>query len=187
MAVAPLHPGRAIFLVGPSSAGKTSLGRELIEILPELYLFFETDRFGLWHPRRRPEFVTREHERAVTSGSALAVRGYLDAGVNLVVERDLWDPSVRAQTAAVFAPYDAWLVGLLWDVTVLEARERARTDGIFPGTARDQASEARRWQMPYDLVVDTIRLAPADAARQLLEWLATRPPPRALREIVGSG
>lgn len=48
-----LRRGNALFLVGPSSAGKTSLGRELLEVLPELYVMFEADRLGLRLPQKR--------------------------------------------------------------------------------------------------------------------------------------
>ena len=175
--------GRALFLVGPSSAGKTALGHALVEFLPDPYLFFESDRFGLWHPQNRPELVTLEYEAVLTRGSALAVRGYLDAGVNLVVERDFWHPNTRAMTASVFERYDAWLIGLRWDTAVLEAREAARADGIFAGTARAQTRRRERWQMPYDFVVDTVRLSPNEAAQTVIEWLNAQPSHRAVAEI----
>jgi chloramphenicol 3-O-phosphotransferase len=114
------------------------------------------------------------------------VRGYLDAGVNLVVERDFCHPTLRAETAELFAPFQAWIVGLRWDAAVLEAREVARTDGIAPGTAQRQTRHAGRWKMPYDLVVDSVGLAPADIALQVHRWLQARPEPRAIREIASS-
>ncbi len=82
-------PGRAIFLVGPSSAGKSSLGKALVELLPDPFMFFETDRCGLRGPAR-PELETLEREEVLTRGVAFAIRGYLEAGVDLVVEVGLW-------------------------------------------------------------------------------------------------
>jgi len=176
-------PGRAIFLVGPSSAGKTSLGRVLI-VLPDPFMFFETDRCGgLRGPSGRPELVTTAREEVVTRGVAYAVRGYLDAGLDLVVEVGLWHPSARAMAAAVFAPYEAWLVGLGWDLAELERRETQRSDGRFQGTARSQATPADAWALPYDLVVDVVGNTPPVAAGEVVDWLATRPVPRAIRRI----
>lgn len=149
--------GRAIFLVGPSSAGKSSLGGVLIDVLPDPFMFFEADGCGLRGPSGRPESVTVAREEVVTRGVAYAIRGYLDAGLDLVVEVGLWHPSARAMAASVFAPYGAWLVGLRWELAELERRESQRGDGRFPGTAHSQATPAGAWTLPYDLVVDVCR------------------------------
>lgn len=173
--------GRAIFLVGPSSAGKTSLGHALVDLLPDPFLFYETDRCGLRGPAGRPELVSLERERKVTKGAALAIRGYLDAGLDLIVELGLWHPAARGMAATVFAPYDAWLVGLRWDAAELERREAARVDGRFSGTARAQATPAADWALPYDLVVDTVGQPPDAAARVVATWLASGPAPCGIR------
>ena len=178
--------GRAIFLVGPSSAGKSSLGLALVELLPDPFMFFETDRCGLRGPRGRPELETQEREEVVTRGAAFAIRGYLEAGVDLVVEVGLWHPRARRMAAAVFEPFDAWLVGLWWDLAELESRERQREDGIFPGTARTQATPSQAWILPYDLEVDAIGNPPAAVAQEVVDWLSAGPTPRAIRRIAES-
>ena len=178
--------GRAIFLVGPSSAGKSSLGRALVELLPDPFMFFETDRCGPRGPSGRPELETLEREQLVNRGAAFAIRGYLQAGVDLVVEIGLWHPRARHMAAAVFEPFDAWLVGLRWDLAELERRERQRDDGIFPGTARSQATLREAWSLPYDLVVDAIGRSPAAAAQETVDWLSTGPTPRAIRQVASS-
>ena len=178
------RPGRVIFLVGPSSAGKSSIGKALVETLPDPFMFFETDTCGLRGPSGRPELVTMEREEVVTRGAAFAIRGYLEAGLDLVVEIGFWHPATRRMAAAVFEPFDAWLVGLRWELAKLERREHQRADGIFPGTARSQATFTEAWSLPYDFVVDAVRNAPATAAREIVAWLSTDPQPRATRRIV---
>lgn len=178
--------GRALFLVAPSSAGKSSLGMALVELLPDPFMFFETDRCGLRGPRGRPELVTLEREEVVTRGAAFAIRGYLEAGLDLVVEVGLWHPRARRMAAAVFEPFEAWLVGLRWDLAELERRERQRDDGIFPGTARTQATPSQAWILPYDLEVDAVANPPAVVAREVVDWFSTGPTPSAIRRIANS-
>jgi chloramphenicol 3-O phosphotransferase len=178
--------GRAIFLVGPSSAGKSSLGKALVEVLSDPFMFFETDRCGLRGPRGRPELETSEREELVTRGAAFAIRGYLEAGVDLVVEIGLWHPMVRHMAAAVFEPFDAWLVGLQWDLAELERRERQRDDGVFPGTARSQATLRDAWSIPCDLLVDAVAKSPAAAAQEIVDWFSTGPKPQAIRRVASS-
>lgn len=180
------RPGRAVFLVGPSSAGKSSLGEALLDAFREPFMFFETDRYGLSGPGNRPDLVTPVREEMIIRGAAYAVRGYLDAAIDLIVERSFWHVSARAMAATVFAPYDAWLVGLRWELEELERRERGRTDGIFPGTARAQATGAGEWDLPYDFVVDTVALSPEAAARVVAAWVAGNPEPTAIRDIAGT-
>lgn len=86
----------------------------------------------------------------------------------------------------VFEPFEAWLVGLRWDIAELERRERQRDDGIFPGTARTQATPTQAWILPYDLEVDAVGNPPAAAAQEVVDWLATGPTPRAIRRIANS-
>lgn len=170
--------GKALFLVGPSSAGKTCLGHALLAALPDPYVFYEADAFGPWYPHHRAGFATMEMETRVTHGAALAIRGYLDAGVNVIVERSLWWPAVRRWVAQAFQQYPAWLVGLRWELEVLEQRGLRRNGGIFPGTVRSQVADGGFEELPYDLVVNAVDQAPdALAPRWSPGW------PRARRRV----
>ncbi|MEX1009181.1 MAG: hypothetical protein WD271_15260 [Acidimicrobiia bacterium] len=178
--------GRALFLVVPSSAGKTSLGHALLNVLPDPYLFVEVDQWALHWPLDRPEFATLAHQDRLDRGAALALRGYLDAGVDLIVEWGLWHARARVMAARVFAPYDAWLIGLRWDLETLETREAARTDGILAGTARGQATRRGVWELPCDLELDAVHEAPDRLAERVTTWLSTAPEPRAIRSLAAS-
>ena len=73
-----------------------------------------------------------------------------------------------------------------WELAELERRERQRDDGIFPGTARAQATRGDAWSLPYDLVVDAVGKSPAGAAQEIVDWLSTGPIPRGIRRMVSS-
>ena len=106
--------------------------------------------------------------------------------MDLVVEVGLWGPGARRMAAAVFEPFDAWLIGLRWDLAELERRERWRDDGIFPGTARTQATPREAWMLPYDLEVDAVAYPPSAVAQEVVDWLSTGPTPHAIRRNASS-
>jgi len=178
--------GRALFLVGPSSSGKTTLGHALLATLPEPWLFYESDFTATFHsPADRFDLATVEMKLRMTYGTALALRGYLDAGFDLIIERSLWWPEIRQRCARVFDEYRAYLVGLKWDLTTLGEREHKRTDGIFAGTARQQVlgwgSDA--WDLPYDLVVDVDNGDAISCAAEVSAWITSDPRPHGIAQL----
>ncbi len=148
--------GRAIFLVGPSSAGKSSLGMALVELLPDPFMFFETDRCGLRGPRGRPELETKEREKVVTRGGAYAIRGYLEAGVDLVVEVGLWvqgldawqQPSSNPSTPGLSVCGGTLRSWSVESVSETMASSRARP-GLKPRRVRHGPSRSTSRLMPW--------------------------------------
>ncbi len=172
-------PGRIIFIHGASSAGKTTLCRELQARLDEPFWHYSIDHFRntgvlpsprgdngafAWS-RQRPAFIAGFHRCL----PALAL-----AGNNLLVEHIIESEAWMARLSRLLAPIDVFFVGLHCPVDVLEARERARGDRR-EGEARDDASKVHSFG-EYDLEIDST-LAAGDNARRVIDaWTArTRP------------
>jgi aminoglycoside phosphotransferase len=67
--------GRATFLVGPPPPAKTSLVRELLEVFPELYLFYENDRAGFRAPPAACGHGELQPAESTANGSKLSKLG----------------------------------------------------------------------------------------------------------------
>jgi len=74
-----------------------------------------------------------EREEVVTRGAAFAIRGYMEAGLDLVVEIGFWHPGARRMAAAVFEPFDAWLVGLRRELAEFGASGASARRRHLPG------------------------------------------------------
>lgn len=82
--------GRIIFLNGTSSAGKSSIARELLQVLDEPYFHMPVDSFHAMRSRREidadrlPDVLRRTWR-----GFHRAVAGMAEAGNNVVVDHVL--------------------------------------------------------------------------------------------------
>lgn len=144
---------QCVLLVGPSSAGKTSLARAVQRIADRPWFFYEGDVLSGGFPPARPEFVTVEWDHRVREGAARAARGLLEAGLEVIVELGLFDPWGRATVASVLSPFPTFVVRLRCDLEILERRELLREDR-FPGTARSQAEQLEGLPFDHDILTD---------------------------------
>lgn len=171
---------RVIVLNGGSSSGKSSIARELQELLPGLWLTFGVDAFIDALPGRgdsAPADITyqpdgavetgpifKAHEHAWRQGLAAMVR----SGASLILDEVFL--SGGAGQAAMRVTLEG--LGVLWvgvrcEPTVAAAREARRPDRI-PGMARAQAQSVHAG-MSYDLEVDTTWSSPHVCARLISE------------------
>ncbi len=171
--------GKGLFLAGPSSAGKSSLARALQAALPEPWVLLQADTISDGYPRSRPEFVTIVLDRRLRTATMLAIRGFLDAGLNVIAEQGLWDEWARPVAARIFSSYSAFVVQLRCDLAIREARETSRTE-IRPGFTRWQ-EENEPWDMRHDFAIDTDSEAPHVLAARVAVWLSSGPHPTAFR------
>jgi chloramphenicol 3-O phosphotransferase len=172
-------PGRIIFIHGASSAGKTTLCRELQARLDEPFWHYSIDHFrgtGVLPPPRGDNgaFAWSRQRPAFFEGFHRCLPALALAGNNLLVEHIIETREWMARLSRLLAPIDAFLVGLHCPVDVLEARERARGDRR-EGEARNDASTIHGFG-EYDLEIDST-LAAGDNARRVVDaWRArTRP------------
>jgi chloramphenicol 3-O phosphotransferase len=165
---------QVVVLNGGSSSGKSSLARELVQLLPGTWLRLNVDTLVDALP---PGFDSVEGglvlgpDGSVTPGPEFArveaawMRGVatIAAEVPVVVEDGfLGGPVGQQRWREALAGLAVVWVGVRCDPEVAESRERARGDRTV-GMARAQA-EAVHAGVDYDLEVDTGSASPAGAA-----------------------
>jgi chloramphenicol 3-O phosphotransferase len=172
-----------IVLNGGSSSGKSSIARELQELLPELWLTVGVDTFIHALPGKgdspradityspdggvRTGALFRSHEQGWYHGLVAMVRH----GVPVILDEVLLAGAVaQASLRSTLEGLDVCWVGVRCDPSVAERREAQRVDRTM-GMARLQA-EAVHEGVLYDIEVDTTHLSPKECAEIIAESLA---------------
>jgi chloramphenicol 3-O phosphotransferase len=189
-----------LLLIGTSSAGKSTLAKELQAILPEHYLLLGLDDvfrmvaprwggglggplsvhgFRYDHSLGEPITTIRYGAigRAVLDGMHQAVAAFAQAGTNVIVDDMLLDRDMLSSWARALASYQTYLVKVYASLAALEERETHRRNPA--GLARGHYAVN---DVPvFDRLIDTTTIAPMDAANNLVTWLQTNPQPMALQ------
>jgi chloramphenicol 3-O phosphotransferase len=182
--------GHIIYLNGASSAGKTSIGRELRQVLAEPHLLLGIDTFIMMMPPRL--FGTEDGHRFVPSsdGALTPVEGpvarrvfgamysavaALSRAGNHVIFDDVMTSQPRLRTLLdAWQGHDVLLVGVRCDSAVAEEREQARGDRII-GLARGTSGIVHE-HMEYDIEVDTGVMDAAACANAICAHVSTQQP-----------
>lgn len=189
---APVAP--IIFLNGASSAGKTTLGKVLQDMLDEPYFLLGLDTCFRMVPARWAggppgEFrhlgfeyldLPAENGHAVLGIGYGSVGGRIMAGFHrgvaeivragnpVIVDEMLLDERVRDDWLAVLAPFHPLLVGVFCDLDELERREMQRTNR--PGLARWSAGRVHIG-LEYGLTVDTTAKTSLNCATEIRDYI----------------
>lgn len=190
-------PGVLIILNGASSAGKSSLTKELQQLWPRPLYAVGTDAVVMgW-----PEHFVLDHDESDPEKEMDALRvvpglgpepswnlkrseAYLTisrhayeawvamsrSGIDLIVDLCLSDPGLREQALDLLA--GGFWVGVTCDVDELVRREAARGDR-YVGFASGTSATVHR-DMNYDLVVDTTSTPTQELARQVFDAVKQR-------------
>jgi chloramphenicol 3-O phosphotransferase len=170
-----------VFLNGASSAGKTSIGTALQDLLDEPHLLLGLDTLFGMVPVRYGSTGTRKadgfrYERLPDDETAIlygddgwrmmlgfhrAVAELARPGNDLIVDEVLLDGRVRDDWRAVLEPFDVLWVGVHCAVDELERREAGRRSPA--GLARWSSRQAHEG-MVYDVTVDTTTASAMDCA-----------------------
>ena len=177
-----------VLLNGPSSSGKTTLGKALQRVLPEPYLLLGIDTVvfalpghwlnpPLWHEvfgyDGSPEALT------ITAGPVgdrlvralhRMVAAATDAGWGVIVDHVLLDERWVADAASTLGRFPLLSVAVRCPLAELERRERDRGDRTV-GQARAHFVTVHRWAR-HDLDVDTSTMPPDACARRILVALS---------------
>ncbi|MBJ6624076.1 chloramphenicol phosphotransferase CPT family protein [Streptomyces sp. I4(2020)] len=174
--------GRIIFLNGTSSSGKSSIARELLEMLEEPYFHMPVDSFHRMRTSREidadrlPDVLHRTWR-----GYHRAVAGMAAAGNNVVVDHVLSEEWRLADCLELFEPREVVLVGVRCSLEETERRERERGDRPA-GLAARQYTRVHAHGV-YDVECDTTTTSPADCARAIAAFLPHRPSPTAFERL----
>lgn len=197
--MAVLSQGKLIILNGGSSAGKTSLACAFQDLAPDCWIHLGIDVFWLALPpeqldlaRVRPEYYAW-HSVVEDDGQEwfticpgplldhamharyLAIRAYLDAGMNVVADDVIWKREWLVDALRIFDGCQVWMVGVHVSDEEGARREQERADrhaGWHRGSARAAHADAE-----YDVELDTTAIPAAPLARELYErYLNCREP-----------
>jgi chloramphenicol 3-O phosphotransferase len=186
-----------IFLNGASSAGKTSLGKALQDILNEPYLLLGLDTFfhavparwagGPPGPYRHLGFhyvdLPPEDGHPVLGigygpvgwrilvGFHQATAALVRSGNPVVIDEMLLDESVRDHWFGIVRPLGAFFVGVSCYLDELERRERER--GNRPGLAR-WSNQQVHIGVQYDMIVETTSKTPMSCAEEIVNEIKAR-------------
>ncbi|HZP71803.1 MAG TPA: AAA family ATPase [Gaiellaceae bacterium] len=183
--MADVVPGQIIVLNGTSSAGKTSVGRELLDVLSSPFFLMSVDDFGAMRsPTRTAELS--EHEvadvlRRTRAGFHRAVAGMAAAGNDVIMDYVFSEAWRLADCVRLFEPFRVFFVGIRCSLPELERRERARGDRIV-GHAAAQV-EAVHTPGIYDLECQTDTATPRGCALAIVEGLRNGPTPNAFQRL----
>ena len=190
-----------LLLIGTSSAGKSTLAKELQAILPDHYLVLGLDAvfrmvaprwggglgeplsvqgFRYTHSLGEPIVTIRYGAvgRAVLDGMHHTVAAFAQAGTNVIVDDMLLDRDLLSGWARALAPYQTYLVKVHASLATLEERETHRRNPA--GLARGHYAVN---DVPvFDRLIDTTTTAAVDAANNLVTWLQANPQPVALQQ-----
>src|SRR5262249_41901218 len=143
-------------LNGSSSSGKSTVARELQEVLPEPYLHVGIDTFVAMLPGRyfgegppaQDGFLLLKREtgteirtgpvgQRLVKGMARACAALAGAGNHLIIDHVLLEASAFAYLVEALSPFEVLFVGIRCPLTVAIQREQARADRTV-GMARAQ-------------------------------------------------
>jgi chloramphenicol 3-O phosphotransferase len=197
--IGTLMTATIFLLIGTSSAGKSTLAKELQAILPEHFLSLGLDDvFRMVSPRwggglagpLSYEGFRYEHAKAsvtirygsvgrvILEGMHQAVAAFARTGSNLIVDEMLLERQLLGAWAHALANYRTYLIKVHAPLVMLEQREVGRRNP--PGLSRGHYAVN---DIPfYDRLVDTATTTATDAAQELVAWLATNPEPAALQK-----
>jgi chloramphenicol 3-O phosphotransferase len=174
-----------VVLNGPSSAGKSSLARELQTSAPDSYLHVQLDAFRDMEPpgyfrKGQPE-VSALRLAALCRAMNATSAEYVRHGQNVLLDHALPAQGWHYLTEDL-ASYAVLLVGVHCSLETLQIREQCRGDRPI-GLAASQALDIHEGRS-YDFEIDTTARSVHDCTAVLAEWLAGLPPPKAFPELV---
>ena len=200
--------GKVVLLNGASSAGKTTLARELQRLWPATLQHIALDQFrdgmaGQYRgmnsqagepgarglnvvPAQTPDGVVTELRfgdvgRAMLKAMRRAAAAFAASGVDVVLDDLLLERDFLRDYIEVLDGFRVTFVGVRCDLATLNRREAVRP-GRFPGTAAAHFAQLHQ-HCVYDLEVDTAASRPRECANRVLAAVAKPGHPTAFERM----
>ncbi len=168
--------GNIIFLNGTSSSGKTSIAKELQQILEEPYLLVSVDNFISMLPQK---YLKGEDQKTlgksilkIISGMHHSIPALALSGNNIIVDHVLQEKQWLNECVNVLSDFQVLFVGVHCPLEELELREHNRGNRK-KGMARIQFDLVHS-QNIYDMEVNTFKNNPLECAQQIKEVLKVK-------------
>ncbi|NOL40730.1 AAA family ATPase [Kribbella sandramycini] len=171
-----------ILLNGPSSSGKSAIGKAMLPLLDDPWFFLPVDAFSGLRSTNHRRLLTDAESAAMLQRTrrayhrAVAVLAAEDNHV--IMDYPLSEPWRLADLLDVLSPYDVTLVHVTCDPAELARRELARGDRPI-GLATSQRVYAHA---DHDLTVDTTTASPESCAAHIVHNLF-QPAPKAFTRL----
>ncbi|NUT19858.1 MAG: AAA family ATPase [Hamadaea sp.] len=177
----PPRIGQIILLNGTSSAGKSSIARELLPLLDRPYYFMPVDALNsMRHQRPMTPEELEETLQRLAGGYHRAAAGMAWAGNDVVLDHVLRRPEWLRECVELF-PADVVFVKVYCPLPELQRREAARGDRPI-GKAESHYPLVHR-HAEYDVEVDTSKLSPRECADRILSFVDSPAPVRAFARL----
>jgi len=199
---------KIILLNGSSSAGKTTIAKELQKLSGDCVLFHTgVDHFWKMVPREFYDgFGTKAHEtwffststdgenkpivhisvgplgKKISNTMAQFIKCLADNGHDTVVDEVLLDEISLQYYAQALSEHTVYFVGVECSLEELERREKARGDRVI-GLARGLINVVHEHKNYYDITVDTTQLSSAECAQNIWNAMDAMQHPQGLRRF----
>ncbi len=168
--------GKIIFLNGTSSSGKTSIAKELQQILEEPYLLVSIDNFISMLPQK---YLNGEDPKTfkkaifkIIPGMHHSISALASAGNNIIVDHVLEQKEWLKECVNALSDFQVLFVGVRCPLEELEQREHKRRNRK-KGMARFQYDLVHSHNI-YDIEVDTFKYKPLECARKIKDVLKVK-------------
>jgi len=176
--------GRIILLNGPSSSGKSSIGRAMLPLLRDPWFLVPVDGISgmrsTQHRRALGEPEVRAMLRRTRLGYHRVVAALAATGNDVIMDYPLSEPWRLADLLDVLAGFDVTLVDVRCSAEELTRRELLRGDRPR-GLAVSQTEVYAHGD--NDLAVDTTRRTAEDCAREIVDRFETLAAPKAFTRL----
>ena len=194
---------KIIIINGSSSAGKTSIVKELQRISESPLLATGIDQLWDIIPPCYVDTGARaceglcfaygydEHNQpiiSITVGSFVKslyshlIKSIASFGYDVVIDTVLIDQDMLYQHVNDLSDYTVYFIGVMCDLPELEKREKERGDREI-GLARWQITRAHAYCNYYDYTVDTTHTSTQECAQHIMMYISNNPAPTGFQRL----